>query len=295
MGMEPTLKKQKVGGGSDGVEAAEMNRLREAHAQSTKLQFHDNGTPVGDHPRAAGIFKCFLGSSDFKALQQLYTVSKATINKMVPWGNGSSDARRRGYAFLPNGSFARLGKAGIRISCEGAYDDSEESVNLAEAVHRKTIRQACGVILQKQVTQEMTSALAQLAMLANDCVQAEYKGFCTLDELVALQPNLHREALFLPLHLDAPRHDGFGMIIVTIAMTGSAEIVLVDDGDDDEEPMSWSFPLCQGEFYMLSGNARNKCMHGVIAGEQMRESFNLRFGLHTEEMAHDEVGRHWPD
>ena len=78
-------------------------------------------------------------------------------------------------------------------------------------------------------------------------------------------------------------------------MSGSADIVLVDDGDEDEEAMSWSFPLDAGEMYVLSGKARNKCMHGVLANGQGRESFNLRLGLHTEESAHNEIGRHWPD
>jgi predicted nucleic acid-binding protein len=296
LSLAPPAKQQKTAEKQEDVEMSEICRLHAARNNSIKLQFQSNGMPVGNHPRSAGIFKCSLASSDFKALLQLYTLSKDTINKMVPWGNGPTDPRRRGYTFLPSGpGMERLEEAGIKISCEGAYDNSQESANLANAVHEKTVAQACGKLLPAQVTEEMTAALKRLLAFVKSCVQAKYKQFCSLDELFSLQPNLHQQALSLPLHLDSPRYDGFGVVIVTIAMAGSAEVLLVDDGEDGEEPMSWSFPLQQGELYVLSGNARNKCLHGVIADAHMRESFNLRLGLHTKETAHEEVQRHWPD
>lgn len=66
-------------------------------------------------------------------------------------------------------------------------------------------------------------------------------------------------------------HDGFGIVIVTLAMKGSAEIVLVDEGDDDEGTLSWSFELQKGEMYVLSDNSRNKvgmdrCLFGSCNG-----------------------------
>lgn len=88
-------------------------------------------------------------------------------------------------------------------------------------------------------------------------------------------------------------HDGFGIVIVTLAMKGSAEIVLVDEGDDDEGTLSWSFELQKGEMYVLSDNSRNKCMHGVIAVQEGRESLNLRLGLHSRESAYNEIDKHW--
>jgi hypothetical protein len=43
-----------------------------------------------------------------------------------------------------------------------------------------------------------------------------------------------------------------------------------------------AMPLQQGQAYMLSGMARDACVHGVLAdvGSEHRESLNLRFGLH---------------
>jgi hypothetical protein len=38
---------------------------------------------------------------------------------------------------------------------------------------------------------------------------------------MSLQPNLHNGATHLPPHLDFPLHDGFGVVIVTIQMTGT--------------------------------------------------------------------------
>lgn len=54
------------------------------------------------------------------------------------------------------------------------------------------------------------------------------------------------------------------------------------------------------EAYALSGDARNVCLHGVLADDASaaRESLNLRFGLHCEAQgealsAWEEVDRHW--
>ena len=60
------------------------------------------------------------------------------------------------------------------------------------------------------------------------------------------------------------------------------------------------FPLRQGQAYALSGDARNVCLHGVLAeeGSEARESLNLRFGLHERERESEfsawrEVERFW--
>ena len=57
------------------------------------------------------------------------------------------------------------------------------------------------------------------------------------------------------------------------------------------------FPLQVGDCYVLSGDARNVCDHGVLCGssrrsagaDEPRESMNLRFGLHTPAFANKEV------
>ena len=100
----------------------------------------------------------------------------------------------------------------------------------------------------------------------------------------------------MPLHYDTPRNDGFGVIIVTICMRGQGDIIIVDDGDRGEViSKKFKFNIKEGELYVLSGHARNKCLHGVLCqGYGHRESLNLRFGLHTKKFAFEEVDQHWP-
>jgi hypothetical protein len=273
-----------------------MDRLRSARDKATVLQFHASGAPVGVHPRVAGLFKFCPDKTQVQALQKWHLRAKhaIAIDNMVPWGSGPQDARRRGYAFLAQSGLKQLEQAGIRISCEGAYEESNDSDNIADAVHRKTIRQACAALPSAQVTGKMATALNQIIERVRSCVHPKYKVFCSPNQLACMQPNLHNQALSLPLHLDSPLHDGFGVVIVTVSISGDAEIVLLDDGDDCEVSMSWSFQLREGEVYVISGNARNKCTHGVIAASPMRESLNLRLGLHTRDFANEEIYKHWP-
>ena len=68
----------------------------------------------------------------------------------------------------------------------------------------------------------------------HDKVERKYRAYVTLENLVAMQPNLHHETEHLPLHYDTPRNDGFGVVIVTVCMNGQGDIVIVDDGDKGE-------------------------------------------------------------
>jgi hypothetical protein len=82
--------------------------------------------------------------------------------------------------------------------------------------------------------------VALAAEIVNQCDAAEplqpyEKASVSLQNLVAIQPNFHNGDDYLPLHVDNPRHDGFGVVIVTVALWGSADVVLVDDGDAEEE------------------------------------------------------------
>ena len=49
------------------------------------------------------------------------------------------------------------------------------------------------------------------------------------------------------------------------AKYAAVQIALLDEGDPGECARSWHFRLDQGSGYIMSGNARNKCLHGVIA------------------------------
>ena len=112
--------------------------------------------------------------------------------------------------------------------------------------------------------------------------------FLRYEYLIAAQPNLHSGRALLPVHLDDPRKDGFGVIIITIGMEGSGTILLRDAKGIHR---GIAMRLEAGDAYMLSDQARDACAHGVLADGfknnshcsipfSERESLNLRFGLH---------------
>jgi len=183
-----------------------------------------------------------------------------------------------------------------------------------------------------EVKDAVERLLAQLRAFVKNPVLLKYLHY---SQLIAAQPNLHSGRHLLPHHVDHPTSDGFGIIIVTIAIRGNAHIMLEtkpkpsrsktnskSDGsrslsispsakktklsEPDEASFSQStnsqavFTLKEGDAYMLSGVARNECVHGVLAHEGNysghRESLNLRFGLHGRE-SHDppaeDVLKHW--
>jgi hypothetical protein len=173
-------------------------------------------------------------------------------------------------------------------------------------------------------------ALEKLILLVKEVVAPKYKKFIEMKHLIALQPNLHNGTEHLPPHLDFPLHDGFGVVIVTMQVRGAVFfsflffylglrrvivtmqvkgppcIVTLSRGGRDsaqvessaeldrQREKSWKLWLRSGDAYVLSGDARNYCDHGVLClppdGRRSkarleptvsRESLNLRFGLHS--------------
>jgi hypothetical protein len=373
-----------------------------------------------------------LSDEHLHALRRLSDKIISRLPKMVPWGDGWYDNKKRGYAMLPEHSqwqtVEQVACAGIRL-----HDvDAQSSLNSAvrkDAVgkHQQTMEKAFITI---SPAEDELAALAcvvdkasAIVRMYRDTLQPYEVDAVSLSNLVAIQPNVHNGDDYLPLHLDNPRHDGFGVVIVTVALWGTADIVLVDDGDPDDEEAhsddtvagpppggeaaasvaavpkvcspeakgtrtvvdemscapqaleavggaqqpggtwngggseSWAFTLQPGQLYVLSGRARNKCAHGVVVlpevdplqdqvyaqnvrehsvrwvggkktrraksgvrqrhtaaaevsadldrtgpvaaadplyrPERGRVSLNLRFGLHSEQQAREEVDRHW--
>ena len=96
--------------------------------------------------------------------------------------------------------------------------------------------------------------------------------------------------------MDEPLHDGFGVVIVTIAVRGAAHILLRGGGGGGgggsgggavDEHRCFRLEAAASEAYALSGVARNACLHGVLSeqGSERRCSLNLRFGLHSSDPA----------
>jgi len=255
-------------------------------------------------------------SRTMNALTELHDRVSGSVSDGVTWGeaNGDVDPRRRRYAFLP-GQRQKLVNSGIKIQAEGSIDNEEhkfamssqasidiewESGNSSTAKivrqyeHEKHQENGQGRMV---CTQEMYRALTEVTNHIQEFLSKKYKEYVTMDNLVAVQPNHHNGALFLPAHLDFPRADGFGVVIATICIrkTNGSRVILIDDGDDGEEEMYWSLNLEDGYCYFLSGNSRNKCLHGILSETSgYRETLNLRYGLHSIEMAKEEIDRHWP-
>ena len=153
------------------------------------------------------------------------------------------------------------------------------------------IRNLCRQFRESLLTKEKN----HLAMQDSDTSDHDYRThldeFLRYDYMIAAQPNLHSGRALLPVHLDDPKKDGFGVIIITIGMEGAGTILLRDAKGIHR---GVAMRLETGDAYMLSDRARDSCSHGVLAdgykstanGDEgnipfsKRESLNLRFGLH---------------
>lgn len=244
----------------------------------------------------------FTPSNDINSFKLIFHMIVSNTEG-VTWGEGEDqDPRQRMYGFLPNQRDALI-ESGIRIKKEGSEGDEEhlkvlQSGSVDIWFHQpscKEIKDLPGrrlIYFKPPLYQALESITKEVQWL----VPERYKKFAIMDELVAIQPNLHNGADYLPAHLDFPRHDGFGIIIVTIGTECSGVVVLIDDGDDGEKQRTYSFHVNEGDAYVLCGDARNKCVHGIIAtGSPRRTTLNLRYGLHSEDFARTEVDQHWPE
>ena len=310
----PTREKKRKHNNTNDDKEPERRRLQDAHHNASS---HWQFLPHADSP---GVGKFGLTADVDKAMHELFhaIVKRIGVEGGVTWGEGQhdKDPRRRMYGFMP-GQRQALVEAGIKIQKEGALGDQE---------HEYTLQKASVDLVfcsQKETGQDDDSkqdtekeeddslilsltvydALVAITKRVQDLVPESYKQFVTIDQLIATQPNLHNGASYLPAHLDFPRFDGFGVVICTVAIQGTGDIILIDDGDEDDTDngaVSYSFPLNGKECYFLCGDARNKCVHGVLCSSTAesicrRETLNLRFGLHSAEFAKTEVDQHWPE
>ena len=156
---------------------------------------------------------------------------------------------------------------------------------------------------ESELIPEYVEALNTVIRIVKKMVPVRYQHVISMDQLHALQPNLHNGLDHLPAHIDSPMNDGFGIVIVTICVHQNADILMLSNKSNK----SWVFNVQEGQTYVLSGDSRNICDHGVIcplekrgrraAGDENppnkktrkkrggsenvgRESLNLRFGIH---------------
>ena len=292
------------------VEAAERQSREEMDSMSAKskrLEFSTAGKVINkekndDFPNDLCKFK--LPDEDFRALQSLHRFIVKSLNSnatLTPWaGVGESDQRKRGYAFLPH-SYGKFGKTALQnlgvnfhaAEKRGAAAKNDESANW----------KSCFRIKESDLSPEYLRALNIVIKIVKNLVPSKYQHVITLNQLHALQPNLHNGLDHLPAHIDSPLNDGFGVVIVTICVHQDADIIMLSNRSNK----SWVFNVQEGETYVLSGDSRNVCDHGVICPLQKRsrrstteteppkkkqrkrkgdpenvgrESLNLRFGIH---------------
>lgn len=279
--------------------SAEAAKRRDADARSVAVDarrecarvrrlppvvFDAGGAPADPSKAPAGLACWPLAPGDLEELRRVHDHVKRSIDTPIPWAGGSDerDTRWRGYGLLGDGR-TRLRRA-IRFH-------SFETAGAAKRVEESDRNWASCVDYAPDAA--AAAALARVAAAAARALPRPYDAEATYGNLVAVQPNVHAGARHLPCHLDWPRNDGFGVVIVTVAVKCAATVLLRDDGDDGAPPREWRVEVPEGHCYALSGDARNVCVHGLFCDDGNRESMNLRFGLHTQKRAKDEIYARW--
>ncbi len=309
------------------LEAKDLHALNCVAKEAIAIEFDClTGRPIrksGNSPidGLVKLSKKLLAQRDpnlFRDLKSIHSIikQKVQMNDMVPWAGTDSDSTRfRSFGFMGKGALTRLDKkSAVRLH---APEKRGRKAILDERANRKAI---CFLHKTRECFDKVTKGLENerndmRKNVVNPTLVADKlcsvilanQSFCTgyvdpnvlcSKELLAYQTNLHNGAKHLAAHLDAPLHEGFGKIIVTVAIHGNATILLFANGEQGEQ-LSWKFHLKEGEAYVLSGNVRNICLHAVLAdgdgNRSDRESLNLRFGFHTVEEAEMSIRKHWPD
>lgn len=352
-----------------------------------------------DPPAGFGTAK--LSQNAIRTFKQLNTRICSNLEKMIYWSSYSDDRRERGYCILSNSkqwnSIEKLTAEELLFTDEGLPEEE------ARLIHQQVLDKSFVALElfeeERESVEELINHTREILNTYRNQLKPYELGAVTIENLVAIQPNLHNGERYLPLHLDCPRNDGFGIVIVTVSVEGSADVVIVDEGDPvhraanqatnlpqateweqqhnsivgrprkrlkqgsypsqfdftgnqethlnealsycsrkkrrgnncssgtnaaDAEGTDvkgsvgtsndvcssrrcWTYPVHEGEMYVLSGHSRNKCAHGVVAfkGSRgkgrigarqcafQRQSLNFRFGIHTKEQAWEDIDQHW--
>lgn len=101
----------------------------------------------------------------------------------------------------------------------------------AEADRDRAANHRASVELNEdELPPRLSEALASLTAQLRPLLPERYRHLVSPEHLVAAQPNLHNGKRFLRPHLDEPLHDGFGVVIVTVAIRGDATILSTPTG-----------------------------------------------------------------
>ena len=226
-------------------------------------------------PALEGLCRSRLQPDDFAALTALHdSICSKLEGSFARWGGlADSSGRLRGYGYV-RGTMGET-KFG------SAHELSMREYTGAEAAADRAANARASVLLDS-LPADAERALTTLCAQLRPLLPARYGRFLSFDNLVAAQPNLHngraylrvrprthappaaRSAAPLPVaravpqwrvcshlaptptpqpHLDEPLHDGFGIVIVTLAVRGAAHIVLRSQPWDAAREAEYSFPL----------------------------------------------------
>ena len=306
--------------------------LREVEKYSRYVHFDSETgrpTPACFDERIKGIVKKKLPTETVHKLTKIHDYIKNNVDSddMVPWsGINDGDRKLRAFAFMGNKSRQRLIDGGVRLyAAEKEGDDAvedEKANNKAVCIlnigddddngHKNETNNKDSDEDNKESEKKNNTAdedqpldFVSITKEVVEAINPDAAGldpkFVCYEELIAYQINLHNGVRYLPAHLDFPLHEGFGKAICTVAIKGKATVMLIGNetetiGGNDVGQPAWRFTLEQGECYIMSDMARNKCLHAVVTdnANNTRESLNLRFGLHTKEEA-DEITKFWLD
>ncbi|KAL3922285.1 MAG: hypothetical protein SGPRY_004613 [Prymnesium sp.] len=283
----------RVGVGS--VEELTPRLIEQAEAALFRSRIADGSiellTPSCTLPRQLnGFCRGTVEREELTPLRELHdTICHRLRGSLARWGGIADDSgRMRGYGFLPGTS----GEShfGIESSVGGRSLAMREFKGEQAAADRQANLRA-SLLLSTEDLPPNTRAARLLPTVST--LGRRYRQLLSREHLIAAQPNLHNGRELLRPHLDEALHDGFGIVIVTVAMRGTW---------DPEQRRDFCFPLPEGDAYVLCADVRNTCLHGVLAdvGSEHRASLNLRFGLHSAERdaefsAWREIDRHWPE
>jgi len=257
----------------------EQLEAEEVEAWTACAETASRHVDFGAVPAAAfGLAKAVVPAEDHEIFVRLHdTIVERHRKTMAGWGGvDDSSGRQRCYGYFRN------------PAAEALHARSHSMRELAggrAAEDREANRRASSLLEPDDLPEGLDAALDRLCACLAPQIAAASRSALSPARLVAAQPNLHNGRRYLRPHLDEPLHDGFGVVIVTVAVRGSATVLLQTDGAARQR---LCFRLESGgrEAYALSGAARDACLHGVLADEggEPRCSLNLRFGLHSPGM-----------
>ena len=259
---------------SEQVEAAAAEATRKSCEAWPSLSLESTAEKVPDWLKGLGKTK-LIPPPHFEALRSLHELIKEQATTWTSWSGSREDPRKRAFGFVPDTlGYEEKTRASLDISTPWKDDDDgkeKQRNNRAMVVLEKPPVGVLDAI--EYLCQEFSTDLDDDAPL---------KKYLKYSNLIAAQPNLHCGRKLLPTHVDHPLKDGFGIIIITIAIKGSGTLLLRDSAAKNGTTME----VAQGHAYMLADKARDACAHGVLATGGERESLNLRFGLHDYSYLH---------